>query len=128
MPTCFPTKDIVVDLDQDLAGVKKQVAAQGGVLRLTRFFGTPMGTEKGDFEKGQYNNQYARCGASFLSILKTLLFTYAICAMSESEDNQWLTKRCHLRLFSCLFHEPVTRWLRRVTRRLRCRGDYKQHR
>ena len=35
MLTCFPLKDIVVVLDQDLAGVKKQVTTQGGVLRLT---------------------------------------------------------------------------------------------
>ena len=49
--TCFPLKEIIVVLDQDLSGVKKQVTTQGGVLRLTSFW-YPDGYQNVICEKG----------------------------------------------------------------------------
>ena len=69
--TRFPLKDNVVGLDQDQSGLQKKVTTKGRVLKLT-VFGTPTGTDL-CVEKGRFNNQYARCGASFMSILQTLL-------------------------------------------------------
>ena len=117
--TRFPLTAIVVVLDQDQSGLTRQVHAQGGVLKVT-VFGTPLGTEPLS-GKPHFNNQYARCGATFLSCLKTLLrpprltrrlagrqYTYALCSMSEAEDNQWLTKRCRLCLsLTCLGGSPM---------------------
>ena len=107
LPKCFPLKVVVVVLDQNQSGIRKQVNAHGGVLNIT-VFGTPVGTKT--FPRWpKFNNQFARCGATFLSFLVPLLrprrltlrliakhYTYATGSMSEPEDNQWLTKRGHL--------------------------------
>ena len=69
--TRFPLQDIVVVLDQDRSGLTRQVRAQVGVLKIN-VFGTPLGT-KPLSRKPHFNNPFARCGATFLSCLKTLL-------------------------------------------------------
>ena len=73
----------------------------GGVLKMRR---------------PRFKNQFARCGHSFLSVLKTLLrlsrltrwltdriYFYALCDMSEPVGSGWATKRCH---HECRFPHP----------------------
>ena len=69
----FTLEDIVAVLDRDPSGLTRQVRAQGGVLKMT-VFGTPSGT-KPISGKPHFNNQFARCGATFLTCLKKLLRT-----------------------------------------------------
>ena len=118
--TCFPLGNVVVVLDQDQSGISKQVRAKGGVLEIT-VFGTPTGT-KTFTGRPKFNNQFARFGATFLSFVITWLrprrltrrligkhYKYAMCSMSETEDNQCLAKRCHMPPYFAL--SSVTRWL-----------------
>lgn len=66
LSTCFPLKDVIVVLDQDQSGVSRQVHAQGCVLKIT-VYDTQTGTETFQ-KKPRFNNQYARCGATFYRV------------------------------------------------------------
>ena len=117
--TVFPLKDVIAVLDQDQSGLQKTVVAHGGALKISCL--GPRWAPNRPAKRPHFNNQYAGCGqvfnpsvktrypgATFISCLKTLIYTYALASMSEPEERQFLTKRCHFEL--SVFH--------RVTRRL----------
>ena len=106
-------------LDQDQSGLQKTVVAHGGALEISCL--GPRWAPNHPVKRPHFNNQFARCdqvfnpsvktrypGATFVSCLKTLLYTYALVSMAEPEESQFLTKRLSLEL--SVFH--------RVTRRL----------
>ena len=92
-------------LDQDQSGLQRQVHAQGGVLKIAAF-GNPTVT-KPRTKKPQFKNHYTRSGLGFLMVLKTLLYSYALRAMSENEESGRLTKRCHQLSLVCTSGSPM---------------------
>ena len=60
---------VAVVTGDDISIQSKQVAAQGGAIKITVLW-IP-GGDQTHLRKPMFNNQFARCGETYLSILKT---------------------------------------------------------
>ena len=92
-------------LVQDQSGLQRQVRAQGGVLKIAAF-GNPEVT-KPPTEKPQFGNHYTRSVLVFLMVLKALLYSYALRAMSEGDEIGRATKHCHQLSLVCTSGNPM---------------------
>ena len=122
----FPLKDAICVLDQNQSGPTRQVTAQNGVLKISRFR-YPVGyrnrLEETSVQQpvhAMWNNvpivlEDTPVTTRLTRRLTGGLFSYALCSMGEAEDQQWLTKRCHEIKNHPLFSR-VTRWLHRLSR------------
>ena len=98
---CFNLKDSVIILDQENGQDRdnRVVTTKGSALRIRR--------------TGRHS-QYHLSHASFLSYLKSLLYTYCLVAIKDPIDEAWLTFFYNPSVINnpLTFDVTLTRWLR----------------